>query len=130
MSKLIAWLKSLYTKPAAPADQETKETEMTDQVVDTATAQTVTAQGDATAANAATQAATTAAAATAATATTSTATAADSSTAASVATAVTTSPLEEAKAKFDAFVAFVEHGIEVLGKEVEAELVALKDKYL
>jgi hypothetical protein len=123
----FAWLKSLYSKPAVPADQETKETEMTDQVIDTTTAQTTTAQGDAAAANSATQTATTNAA------TTSTATAADASTAsadASGAAVVTTSPLEEAKAKFNAFVAFVEHGIEVLGKEVEAELVALQDKYL
>ena len=40
------------------------------------------------------------------------------------------SPLEKAKAKFDAFVEFVEHGLEVLGKEAEADLVALKDKFL
>ncbi len=42
----------------------------------------------------------------------------------------TSSPLEQAKAKFDAFVEFVEHGLEVLGEEAEADLVALKDKFL
>ncbi|QII37498.1 Ig domain protein group 1 domain protein [Rouxiella badensis] len=41
-----------------------------------------------------------------------------------------TSALDKAKADFEAFVAFVEHGIEVLGQDAEAELVALKDKYL
>ena len=45
-------------------------------------------------------------------------------------TPVTSSPLEQAKATFDAFVEFVEHGLEVLGKEAEADLVALKDKFL
>jgi len=45
-------------------------------------------------------------------------------------TAATSSPLEQAKAKFDAFVEFVEHGLEVLGEEAEADLVALKDKFL
>ncbi|EIC82094.1 Ig domain-containing protein [Serratia sp. M24T3] len=41
-----------------------------------------------------------------------------------------TSALDKAKAEFEAFVAFVEHGIEVLGANAETELVALKDKYL
>lgn len=41
----------------------------------------------------------------------------------------TLSPLDKAKAEFDKFVAFVEHGIEVLGAEAEADLVALKEKY-
>ncbi|GAA0510985.1 hypothetical protein GCM10009414_20830 [Tatumella terrea] len=45
-------------------------------------------------------------------------------------TPVTSSPLEQAKAKFDAFVELVEHGLEVLGKDAEADLVALKDKFL
>ncbi len=40
------------------------------------------------------------------------------------------SPLDKAKAEFDKFVAFVEHGLEVLGADAEADLVALKDKYL
>lgn len=44
--------------------------------------------------------------------------------------ATSTSALDKAKADFEAFVAFVEHGIEVLGQDAEAELVALKDKYL
>lgn len=39
-------------------------------------------------------------------------------------------PLAEFKAKAEAFFEFVEHGIEVLGEEAEAELVALKAKYL
>lgn len=42
----------------------------------------------------------------------------------------TTSALEKAKADFEAFVAFVEHGIAVLGKEAESKLVALKDEFL
>ena len=45
-------------------------------------------------------------------------------------TTATSSPLEQAKAKFDAFVEFVEHGLEVLGEDAEADLVALKDKFL
>jgi len=51
-----------------------------------------------------------------------------------VAAVSTVSALAEFKAKAEAevaaFVAFVEHGIEVLGADAEAELVALKDKYL
>jgi len=39
-------------------------------------------------------------------------------------------PLEAEKAKFARFVEFVEHGLEVLGKDAEADLVALKEKYL
>ncbi len=46
------------------------------------------------------------------------------------ATTVALSPLAELKAKTEAFVEFVEHGIEVLGEEAEAELVALKGKYI
>lgn len=45
-------------------------------------------------------------------------------------TTETSSPLEQAKAKFDAFVEFVEHGLEVFGEDAEADLVALKDKFL
>lgn len=44
--------------------------------------------------------------------------------------AAAVSPLAEFLAKVEAFGKFVEHGIEVLGAEAEAELVALKDKYL
>ncbi|WP_147408173.1 Ig domain protein group 1 domain protein [Rahnella woolbedingensis] len=40
------------------------------------------------------------------------------------------SPLEDAKSAFSKFVAFVEHGIEKLGSEAEAELVTLAKKYL
>lgn len=43
---------------------------------------------------------------------------------------VTLSPLANMKADFDKVVAFIEHGIEVLGKEAEADLVALKNKFL
>lgn len=43
---------------------------------------------------------------------------------------VTLSPLETMKADFDKVVAFIEHGIEVLGKDAEADLVALKNKFL
>lgn len=39
------------------------------------------------------------------------------------------SPLADFKARVEAFVAFVENGIDVLGKDAEAELVALKEKY-
>lgn len=44
--------------------------------------------------------------------------------------AVVTSPLEAEKSAFAKFVAFVEHGVENLGNEAEAELVALAKKYL
>ena len=44
--------------------------------------------------------------------------------------AVVTSPLEAEKSAFAKFVAFVEHGVENLGDEAEAELVALAKKYL
>lgn len=40
------------------------------------------------------------------------------------------SPLEALKARDDEFVNFVVHGLAVLGKDAEAELVALKTKYL
>jgi hypothetical protein len=43
---------------------------------------------------------------------------------------VTLSPLETMKANFDKVVAFIEHGIEVLGKDAETDLVALKNKFL
>ncbi len=39
------------------------------------------------------------------------------------------SPLEALKARDDEFVSFVVHGLSVLGAEAEAELVALKAKY-
>ncbi|ORJ23323.1 hypothetical protein BS639_00035 [Rouxiella silvae] len=42
----------------------------------------------------------------------------------------TPSPLADFKTRVEAFVAFVEKGIEVLGQDAEAELVALKEKYL
>lgn len=40
------------------------------------------------------------------------------------------SPLAKVKAEFGVFVEFVERGIELFGKEAEADLVALKDKFL
>ena len=43
---------------------------------------------------------------------------------------VTLSPLATMKADFDKVVAFIEHGIEVLGEDAEADLVALKNKFL
>ncbi|MBU9842161.1 Ig-like domain-containing protein [Rahnella aceris] len=43
---------------------------------------------------------------------------------------VALSPLEAMRADFDKVVAFIEHGIEVLGKDAEADLVALKNKFL
>lgn len=39
-------------------------------------------------------------------------------------------PLEALKDDFEKVVAFIEHGIEVLGKDAEADLVALKNKFL
>ncbi|MGA9607017.1 MAG: Ig-like domain-containing protein [Rouxiella badensis] len=58
----------------------------------------------------------------------------DPTLAAATAAVVTVSALATFKAKAEAdvaaFVAFVEHGIEVLGADAEAELVALKAKYL
>lgn len=41
-----------------------------------------------------------------------------------------TSELDKFKAQVAAIVAFVEHGVEVFGKDAEAELLAFKDKYL
>ncbi|QHJ84323.1 MAG: hypothetical protein [Bacteriophage sp.] len=105
--KFIQWLKSLFTKK--------EREEMSDQsVVDAAAVaqpavvQPVTAQPEQSA----------------------DAGSVGSSTAEPVAAAAELSPLEQAKAKFDAFVEFVEHGLEVLGKDAEADLVALKDKFL
>ncbi len=46
-----------------------------------------------------------------------------------VASSDSDSPLASFKARAQAFVEFVEKGIEVLGQEAEAELVALKAKY-
>ncbi|MFU2317989.1 Ig-like domain-containing protein [Rahnella sp. PCH160] len=43
---------------------------------------------------------------------------------------VVLSPLEALKVDFFNVVAFIEHGIEVLGKDAEADLVALKNKFL
>jgi len=43
---------------------------------------------------------------------------------------ITLSPLQALKADFDKVVAFIEHGIEVLGKDAEADLVALKNKFI
>lgn len=43
---------------------------------------------------------------------------------------VTLSPLATMKADFDKAIAFIEHGIEVLGKDAEADLVALKNKFI
>jgi hypothetical protein len=40
------------------------------------------------------------------------------------------SPLEALKDDFNKVVAFIEHGIEVLGKDAEADLVALKNKFI
>ena len=40
------------------------------------------------------------------------------------------SPLATMKADFEKVVAFIEHGIEVLGKDAEADLVALKNKFI
>ncbi len=40
------------------------------------------------------------------------------------------SPLAKVKAEFGVFVEFVERGIELFGKDAEADLVALKDKFL
>lgn len=40
------------------------------------------------------------------------------------------SPLEALKVRDDEFVNFVVHGLSVLGEEAEAELVTLKKKYL
>lgn len=42
----------------------------------------------------------------------------------------TLSPLAAMKSDFDKVVAFIEHGIEVPGKDAEADLVALKNKFI
>ncbi|WP_413724675.1 Ig-like domain-containing protein [Sodalis sp. RH16] len=49
---------------------------------------------------------------------------------AQVPSAPAVSPLEKFKAEAQSFVEFVEHGISVLGADAEADLVALKSKYL
>lgn len=103
--KFIQWLKSLFNR-------EKEREEMSDQsVVEPVAATPVSADT-----SAATETPVSTDAGTAAAATTE--------------STATNSPLEQAKAKFDAFVELVEHGLEVLGKDAEADLVALKDKFL
>jgi len=109
--KFIQWLKSLFTKKESEemSDQSVVEpVAATPVVTETPVAAETPASTDAGASGSGTAAQPT--------------TAAD--------TTATSSPLEQAKAKFDAFVEFVEHGLEVLGEEAEADLVALKDKFL
>ncbi len=53
----------------------------------------------------------------------------DDSGAQSTALDLTLSPLEALKADFEEVVAFIEHGIKVFGREAEADLVALKNKF-
>lgn len=107
IKQFLEWLISHYYTPAQAAAPQSTGVTMTDVAVDTAAqtaAATVAAVADTVVADTAT-----------------TATAADTA---------PTSALAEVKAKFEAFVEFVEHGIKVLGADAEAELVALKDKYL
>lgn len=160
LKTLLNWLKSLYYTPAnATQTLSEEETIMSDSTVNNSQADISTAAGAAaihsaastlltggsvdnvttadTATAASDTAATTADTATAASdtaATTSdTATAVDDSasdSASASATPVVSSPLADFKARVQEFAEFVEKGIEVLGKEAEAELVALKEKYL
>ena len=111
--KFIQWLKSLFTKKESE--------EMSDQSVTDTTEATTTPVANETPAAAETPVSTD-------TGASGSGTAAQPTTAAD--TTATSSPLEQAKAKFDAFVELVEHGLEVLGKDAEADLVALKDKFL
>lgn len=111
IKRFLAWLKSIYFKPAA-AETPTPGVTMTDQVVD------VAAQADVATAAAPVQPAV-------AVQPTAVETVAET-----IATVVATGALASFKAEAEAFIAFVEHGIAVLGADAEAELVALKEKYL
>lgn len=104
IKQFFEWLKGLYYTPVTSTETPSSGVTMTDVAVDTA-AQTAAAT----------------VAAVADTAVADTATTADTA---------SISALAEVKAKFEAFVEFVEHGIKVLGADAEGELVALKDKYL
>lgn len=107
IKRFFVWLKSLYYTPVPATEQQTSGDIMSEPLID-ASAQVqpaaVEVQPVAPAANASLQPA--------------------------AQVVASTSALDKAKTEFEKFVAFVEHGIEVLGKEAEAELVALKDKYL
>ncbi|WP_369788573.1 hypothetical protein [Rouxiella sp. WC2420] len=128
------WLKSLYYTPAN-ANENTTEEEITMSElapnVSNATVADATPAADATAADTASVTPVTdVASANAALAAASTDTSSsDTESASSLAQADASSPLDDFKAKAQAFVEFVEKGIEVLGQEAEAELVALKEKY-
>lgn len=103
IKRILAWLKSIYyTAPEAETQTE-EATPMTDQVVEVTPTPT------------ATEVVTPMVSA---------------DTAPTPTAPVSTSPLAAFNARVSEFVAFVEHGINVLGADAEAELVALKDKYL
>lgn len=107
---------------AAATAQVSNTVDATSSVSEAATTDTSTSGTDSTAASTDTTAASSDSA--------STNSDAESADAASiVAESDTSSPLDDFKAKAQAFIAFVEQGIEVLGEEAEAELVALKEKY-
>jgi len=126
IKEFFVWLKALYYIPAATVETQSSGVTMTDQVVDVtqptaadAVPATAVVATDISAQVAAPVADTSIVVETAV---------------ATAAAAVTTSALAEFKAKAEAeiaaFVAFVEHGIKVLGADAEAELVALKNKYI
>lgn len=112
IKRFLEWLKSIYFKPAPAETQTPGVTQMTDQVVD------VAAPADVTTAAPAVQPAV------------EVQSTAVETVVETVATVVATGALASFKAEAEAFIAFVEHGIAVLGADAEAELVALKEKYL
>lgn len=97
---ILTWLKSLYYTPATTAETQTSGDTMPEPLVDTSVGTAAQAQPAAVEAQPAAP------------------------------VEASTSALDKAKADFEAFVAFVEHGIAVLGKEAESTLVALKDEFL
>ncbi len=135
IKQFLEWLKAIYYHPATTAETQSSGVTMTDVAVDTA-AQTAAATVAAVAATAVADTATTATttdtapAATVVTADVAPVVAVAASTDATTTDTTSTSALAEFKTKIEAFVEFVEHGIKVLGADAEAELVALKDKYL
>lgn len=106
---ILTWLKSLYYTPATTAETQTSGDTMSEPLVDaSAQAQPAAVEAQPAAPLAA----------------------ADTTQQPAAPVEASTSALEKAKADFEAFVAFVEHGIAVLGKEAESTLVALKDEFL
>ena len=113
IKRFFTWLKSLYYTPTTTAETQTSGDTMSEPLVDTSVDASAQAQPAAVEAQPAAPV-----------------DAADTSPQPVAQVETSTSALDKVKAEFEKFVSFVEHGIEVLGADAEAELVALKDKYL